>query len=93
MKPKTSNGTNGSNGGLKTWAVKLKPETHERVAEKCRAAGIGMQQLGEQCAELFLTDSIRLKRNLWVDDEVATALANISDPKIRAAVLKAAKGA
>lgn len=92
MNKKTNGSGNGNGSTLKTWAVKLPSELHGRIAEKCRASGIGMQQLGEQVAEQFLADQIQLKKQVYLPEELAVALAKLSDPKVYAAVLKAARG-
>ncbi len=53
-----------------------------------------MQELGKQVAELNISGEIRLKKPVYLPDELALALsADLKDPKVYAVVLKDPKGA
>lgn len=76
--------------GMKTWAIRIPCAKHERLVAACKDAGMSMQVIADQMIDAFLAGQIKLKRQVFVPDEMAVAL---NDPAMLSKLMQIVAGA
>lgn len=76
--------------GMKTWAIRIPSAKHERLVSACKDAGMSMQVIADQMIDAFLDGQIKLKRQVFVPNEMAAALA---DPTMFSKLMQVVAGA
>ncbi len=88
-KQKSSTDQKSAANGMKTWAIRIPSTKRERLVSACNDAGMSMQMLADQMIDAFLEGQIKLKRQVFVPDEMATAL---SDPAMLSKLMQVIAG-